>query len=140
MRLRYRLDGHYTTMTTNIYNAYIKNGKFFFGVIGQIASDASLEPDDLAETIHDLTNWSCWAGDGEDNEIIRSSGISKNGVTYYPNENDRGFTNDDTMFCIDGKWWVCEFVGWVQFDSFIDAMTHLVKNADWVCGKLDQLK
>lgn len=140
MRLRYRLDGHFTTMATNIYNGYIKGGKFFFGVIGQIISDASLEPDDLAETIHDLTNWSCWAGDIDNLETIKRDGIQKNGVTYYPNENDRGFTNDDTMFLIDGKWWVCEFVGWVQFDSFIDAMTHLIKNADWIGDKLDKLK
>lgn len=126
-------------MTTNVYNAYIKGGKFFFGVIGQIVSNASIEPNDLAETIHDLTNWSCWTSE-IDEDTIKSSGIQKNGVTYYPNEYDRGFTNDDTMFLIDGKWWVCEFVGWIQFNSFIDAMTHLVKNAEWIYDKLDQLK
>ena len=127
-------------MTTNIYNAYIKNGEFFFGVIGQIVSDASIEPDDLAERIWDLTNWSCWFQSDDDMETIKSSGIVKNGVAYYPNDHDRGFTNDDIMFLIDGKWWVAESFGWVQFGSFIDALTHLIKNADWIRNELDQLK
>jgi len=123
-------------MTTNIYNAYIKNGKFFFGVIGQLESECQFESEDLAERIWDMTNWSCWAGIDE----IGADGLSKNDVTYYPTENDRGFTNDDIMFCIDGEWWVCESFGWVQFNSFIDAMMHLVKNAEWIYDKLDQLK
>lgn len=125
-------------MTTNIYNAYIKDGKFFFGVIGQIVSDASIEPDDLAETIHDLTNWSCWTGD-IDEDIIKSSGIQKNGVTYYPNDHDRGFTNDDTMFSIDGKWWVAKSFGWLTLDSFRDAATYIFNHANWIRHKLNDI-
>ena len=136
MRLCYRLDGHFTTMTINVYNAYIKNGKFFFGVIGQIISDACIEPDDLAERIWDMTNWSCWAGIDK----IGGDGLTKNGVTYYPNDNDQGFTNDDIMFCINDKWWVAKSFGWLSLDSFSDAAAYLFCHAEWIHNKLDQLK
>lgn len=126
-------------MTTNIYNAYIRNGEFFFGVIGQTVSDASIEPDELAERIWDLTNWTCWFQHNEKGPI-KSKGITKDGVVYYPNGNDRGFTNDDIMFVIDGKWWVAESCGWKNFGTFSDAAAYLIKNANWICDKLDELK
>lgn len=124
-------------MTTNIYNAYIRNGEFFFGVIGKTVSDASMEPDELAERIWDLTNWSCWT---QSDDNTNNNGIYKDGVTYYPNDNDRGFTNDDIMFLIDGKWWVAESFGWKNFDAFRDAAAYLIAHANWIRNKLDELK
>ena len=123
-------------MTTNVYNAYIKGGEFFLGVIGQLVSDYNLEPEDLAERIWDMTNWSCWAGIDE----IGADGLTKDGVTYCPTENDRGFTNDDIMFCIDGKWWVAKSFGWLTLDSFRDAAAYLFSHAKWIHRKLDDIK
>jgi len=122
-------------MQTKIYHAYIKNGEFFFGAIGVVEHDANISEED----IWDLTNWSCWTNE-EDADMIKSSGIAKNGATYYPNEHDRGFTNDDIMFQLDGKWWVAESCGWTQFDTFRKAATYLINHAEWVSNKLDTLK
>ena len=111
--------------TIDVYNMYIKRGTGIFKVIGSVEyDDQIIDP----ETIWDLTNWSCWM-DYEEEPTEASHG---DGIVYKRTEYDRGYTNDDICFCLDGVWYAADRLGWSTFATLEQAKRHIFDNAQWI--------
>ena len=84
-----------------------------------------------------LTNHSCWNGKPvEDGDILPGEywPIESNGCTYVPTQFDRGYTNDDICFQLDGVWQVALPCGWEEVGSIAEARRYMFKHACWVCN------
>lgn len=77
-----------------------------------------------------LTNWSCWMND-EDVDRIRQSAsdlpIRCDDCVYNRTQADRGYTNHDIMFELDGVWYTAEYSGFAKFDTREEAKQHLIE-------------
>lgn len=87
-----------------------------FEIIGTIEGE-EIDP----EVIWHLTNHSCW---NRNNKEIRDRGCM-----YMPTKFDRGYTNDDICFELDGVWWCAKSIGWHKENSLIKAKEYLEKNS-----------
>jgi hypothetical protein len=111
------------------------NGKeCSFNRIGTVsAKDGEIHPD----TIWHLTNHSCWNFTRDKNgDLVERKTIKADGCKYNPTVWDRGYTNDDICFEINGVWWCAKSAGWEKLDSKEDAKRYLFEHATWVRFRL----
>lgn len=118
-----------------------KDRRCFFNKIGVVTGEGeSIDP----ELIWHLTNHSCWKC--EENEENSEGGATKEkygpivskGCKYKPTRYDRGYTNDDIMFRLNGEWWCADPWGWTQVKTFKEAKRHIFKNSLWVTERLPE--
>lgn len=77
-----------------------------------------------------LTNWSCWLDDEDVDNIYQSAldlPIHYDNHVYNRTRSDRGCTNHDIMFELDGSWYTAECVGFAKFNTYDEAKQHLIK-------------
>lgn len=94
--------------------------KVRFEIIGNVEGENF-----SAEDVWHLTNWSCWSNE---NNIE----IECDGNTYKPTKFDRGVTNDDICFFLNGEWWCAKPCGWHRAADFASAIKFLYDNARWL--------
>ena len=87
-----------------------------FEVIGTVEG-IGIDP----EIVWHLTNHSCWNGDNKE--------IRHRECIYTPTSFDRGYTNDDICFELDGVWWCATPGGWHKEITLIRAKEYLEKNS-----------
>lgn len=112
--------------------------KCFFNKIGVVTGKKeSIDP----ELIWHLTNHSCWncKEDAEGNTIEEEyDPIVSRDCKYKPTQYDRGYTNDDIMFRLNGEWWCADSCGWTQVKTLKEAKRHIFKNGLWVMDCLPE--
>lgn len=115
-----------------------KDRKCFFNKIGVVTGEGeSIDP----ELIWRLTNHSCWKCEenvegGATNE--KYGPIISKGCKYKPTQYDRGYTNDDIMFRLNGEWWCADPCGWTRVKTLKEARRHIFKNGLWVTERLPE--
>lgn len=95
--------------------AYSREVKF--EVIGVVVGE-TITPD----IVWHLTNHSCWNGENKE--------ICDRGCTYIPNQYDKGYTNDDICFELDGVWCCAKSAGWHFCNSLKEAKLYLRSNSN----------
>ena len=114
-----------------------KDRKCFFNKIGVVTGEKeSIGP----ELIWRLTNHSCWKCEenAEGNTIEGYGPIISKGCKYKPTQYDRGYTNDDIMFRLNGEWWCADPCGWTQVKTLSEAKRRIFKNGLWVTERLPE--
>lgn len=101
-----------------------------FNRIGTVSSKgAGIRPD----LVWHLTNHSCWNFTrGKDDDCVERKTIKADGCKYYPTVWDRGYTNDDICFELDGEWWCAKSIGWETLSTKDEAKRYLFEHASWV--------
>lgn len=114
-----------------------KDRKCFFNKIGVVTGEKeSIGPG----LIWRLTNHSCWKCEEntESNTIEGYGPIISKGCKYKPTRYDRGYTNDDIMFRLNGEWWCADPCGWTRVKTLKEARRHIFKNSLWVAERLPE--
>lgn len=114
-------------METKVYHYQeeILTGLRSFVQIGTVVGD-NITPN----LVWHLTNWSCWLDDDKADYIKHSTmdlPVHCDGCTYNRFHDDKGCTNHDIMFDIDGVWYTAEPEGFTTFTTYEDAKQHLVE-------------
>lgn len=114
-------------MKTNIYQYQedFATGNREFVQIGTVVGD-KINP----ELVWHLTNWACWLDDEERNNIKQSTAdlpVHCDGCAYNRMHNDKGVTNHDIMFELDGIWYTAESFGFAKFNTRNEAKQHLIE-------------
>ena len=114
-------------MKTNVYHYQedFHNGTREFVQIGTVVGD-NITPG----LVWHLTNWSCWLDDEEVDNIYQSASdlpIQCDGCVYNRTRSDRGYTNHDIMFELDGIWYTAESIGFAKFNTRDKAKQHLIE-------------
>ena len=114
-------------MKTKVYHYQedFLTGNREFVQIGTVAGD-NITP----QLVWHLTNWSCWLDEDECDFIKYSTmdlPVHCDGCTYNRFHDDRGYTNHDIMFDIDGIWYTAEPAGFAKFATYDEAKEHLVE-------------
>lgn len=114
-------------MKTNVY--HYQEDSFtlqrFLTHIGTVTGD-NITP----ELVWHLTNWSCWLDDEERNRIkfsVQTLPVHCDGCVYNRTHDDKGYTNHDIMFELDGIWYTAEGDGFAEFDTYEEAKQHLIE-------------
>ena len=114
-----------------------KDRKCFFNKIGVVTGEKeSIDP----ELVWRLTNHSCWKCEenAESNTIEGYGPIISKGCKYKPTQYDRGYTNDDIMFRLNGEWWCADPCGWTRVKTLGEAKHHIFKNGLWLAERLPE--
>ena len=93
--------------------------------IGTIVGD-NIDP----ELVWHFTNWACWLGDEEIDRIKQSTAdlpIDCDDCVYNRTSSDKGFSNHDIMFDLNGIWYTADWADFAKFDTFDEAKQHLVE-------------
>lgn len=114
-------------MKTNVYHYQeeILTGTRAFVQIGTVVGD-NITP----ALVWHLTNWSCWLDDEELDRIRFSTmdlPVHCDDCVYNRMHDDKGVTNHDIMFEIDGIWYTAECEGFAKFNTYDEAKQHLVE-------------
>lgn len=101
----------------------VSERKANFVIIGSVVGDCI-----DVENVWHLTNHSCWNGE---EKIIESDGC-----VYIPTEFDKGYTNDDICFNLNGVWYCAKDAGWHITTSLYEAKKYLMNNSCIVNNRL----
>lgn len=114
-------------MKTNVYHYQedFHTGNREFVQIGTVVGN-TITPD----IVWELTNWSCWIGNENIDRFMQNIDLPidcDNDCVYNRTRSDRGYTNHDIMFELDGIWYTAESFGFAKFNTRDEAKQHLVE-------------